>query len=156
MADKEIKFPAPEDSFPEKRGNGSGTAISYSVQARLAYFEPRMVCGQMLDTRWTTVNFEMGRVGVPADKFESLPGHNTAVANGLVSYQAAQALRWWFLANADKEFSCGCIETRLIKHTVRYEYSITADSAHDYIGEGESRTNIMPADYHKKPEPKAA
>lgn len=156
MTNKEPKYAAPADDFPKKGPSGSGTDVSYSVEARLAYWEPRQVCGHLLDTRWTRLHFAKSPIGVPAKKFAMLAGPAIAAGNELLDYQAAQALRWWFLANAEQEFSCGCIETRLVKHTVRYEYSITAESAHDYIGEGESRTNIMPADYHKKPEPKAA
>jgi hypothetical protein len=68
----------------------------------------------------------------------------------LLSFSSAQAIRWWFHAeNEDnqhkgvrigntklgwgtKTSSIG-IETRLVKHEVKYSYTITAVSAHDEV-----------------------
>lgn len=132
----EIKYPAPPDEFPSKGSSGSGTEVAFSVQARLAYIEPRQVAGHLLDTRWTTLHFEKSPIGVPTKPQLSSVNH------GLLSYQAAQALRWWFLAQADVEFSCLCIETRIVEHKITYSFTETAQRAGDLIG-GDDRSNIM-------------
>jgi hypothetical protein len=136
----EDRYPTPPDNFPKSNGSGSGTDVAYSVEARLAYPTPRMVCGHLLDARWQRVEFEKSRTGIPV-KDRLFPVHNTL---GLFGYQAAQALRWWFLAQADVEFSCLCIETRLIEHKVQYSYSGTAERACAIIAGEKDRSHIMP------------
>lgn len=120
--------------------NGNGTDIGWSVEARLAYYNPQAVAGLLLDDRWQTVSFPEGRIGVPRSSRYSLPWF---AACGLYDYAAAQALRWWFIAQAEAEGGAICLETRLIKHQMKYSYEHTAESAHAYIG-GDDRSHIMP------------
>lgn len=141
------EYQPPADEFPSKGSSGSGTEIAYSVQARLAYHQPRQVCGHLLDLRWTTLYFEKSPIGVPVRAGSMARGHC-----GLLSYQAAQALRWWFLAQAELEFSCLCLETRLVEHRVEYSYSATAARAGAIIG-GDDRSNIMFGWGEKTPPP---
>lgn len=141
-------YEAPADTWPKKGSSGNGTDHAYTVEARLAYPEPRSVVGQILDTRWRQVAFVESTVGVPARPRYAPWG---AFLSDKLSYQAAQALRWWFLANAEQEFSCLCIETRLVEHEIKYSYSSTAIKAGALIG-GEDRSNIM-FDWGKKEPP---
>lgn len=136
MAD--AKYLPPEDDFPEKRSSGNGSVTMYSVQARLAYHEPREVAGHLLDLRWKTINTVPAGFGIPSRRFHNVPD------TGLLSYQAAQSIRWWFLAQAEAEFSCMCVVTRLVEHVVNYNYSTEATRAVETVGEGEDRGNIMP------------
>lgn len=136
----DIKYPAPPDNFPNKGSNASGTCLAYSVEARVASYEPRVIGGNLMDTRWRRVSMDIAKAGVPVRGLTLFPVFPTL---GLLPYQAAQALRWWFLAQAEAEFSCLCVETRLVEHKVEYSYSETSERACSVIGEGESRSNII-------------
>src|SRR5690606_9220355 len=102
---------------------------------------------QLFDQRWKRVKFDTIPlpVGVPSGP-PSLSGLRDKL--GLYSYQAAQALRWWFHANAAASWNDLCLETRLVKHRVKYSYECEAISAHAVIG-GDDRSNVMP-DWGKK------
>jgi hypothetical protein len=67
---------------------------------------------------------------------------------GLFSYESAQAMRWWFLAAAENSFVNDAtpyapmrlplprpwsLETRLVRHEVKYQYAVTAVSACEFI-----------------------
>jgi hypothetical protein len=137
------KYPTEPDNFPKKGTSGSGGLIAYSVEARYAFPSPKVIAGMTLDARWQKVQFTEAAMGVPIGRSYNDPWlRNT----GLLGYQAAQALRWWFLAHAEAELSCLCVETRLIEHKIEYSYSETAQKAAAHIGVGESRSNIMPVD----------
>ena len=130
-----------------KAMNGNGTDVGWSVEARYAYFEAKVIAGMMLDDRWRPVHFKESIVGVPRSSRYSLPWF---IACGLYDYAAAQALRWWFIAQAEAEDgSALCLETRLVKHSMKYSYEHTAETAHAYVG-GDDRSHIMP-DYGEKP-----
>lgn len=142
-------YPVEPDTFPKDSSRGSGGIVAYAVEARLAYYTPRQVAGMLLDTRWRKVEFaETTPFGVPNGHSYNSPWLRMT---GLFEYQAAQALRWWFLAQAEVEFSCGCVETRLIEHEINYSYTSTAKKAVAPIG-GEDRSAIMP-DWGVKPPP---
>ena len=131
---------APE--FPKKGQSGSGTEEAYSVEARFMYDEPKQFGAQIFDQRWKTVQFDRTNppFGVPT-------GHPSVLsvrdACGLYGYQAAQALRWWLHANAAAGWQDTCLETRLVKHKLRYEFSSEAVSAHAIVG-GDDRSGMMP------------
>lgn len=135
-------YPVEPDSFPYKGTSGSGGLVAYSVEARYAYPEPKIFAGNLLDSRWRTVHFDKVQppFGVPAGGRYHQP---MLYYTGLYEYQAAQALRWWFLAAAHAEFSCGCIETRLIEHKIEYSFKSTATKAVAPVG-GDDRSSIMP------------
>lgn len=134
------KYEAPADDFPKKKSSGSSSRDGYTVEARLAYVRPDNVGGMLLDTRWQQVHFANSPIGVPGDG--DLVGH------GLLTYQQAQSLRWWFIAEAAKQNKQFCLETRLVKHRLTYSYEVTTVSAHALIG-SEDRSSIMP-DWGKK------
>lgn len=146
-------YPPQPDDFPRKRTSGNGGVIAYSVEARYAYPDAKVFAGNLLDARWRTVQFEkaMPPVGVPVGRSYNSPWLQQT---GLFEYQAAQALRWWFLAIAEAEFSCGCIETRLIEHKIEYSYASTANKPVALVG-GDDRSNIMP-DWGKPTPPHTA
>lgn len=139
-----MKYPVAPDDFPKKGTSGNGGMKAYSVEARLAYPTPRQVAGMLLDTRWQKVHFHNSTpFGVPIGRSYNDPWLK---ATGLMGYQAAQSLRWWFLAVAEAELSCGCVETRLIEHKIEYSYSETSLKAVASVGVGDNRDNIMPVE----------
>ncbi len=137
----EIKYLAPADEFPKKGTSASGTDTAYTVEARMAYHRPEIVAGHNLDLRWSRVSFEASRVGVP-----NRPSMFPLERLGLLSYQAAQALRWWFVAEAAKDHKHLCVETRLVEHEVKYSYSETAERACAQVGGEDDRSHMHPPD----------
>lgn len=107
-----------EQEFPQKGSSMSGTDFGYQVQARYNFHTPKQFGDIVLDQRWRTLYFQKSPIGVP-------------VAGELqwylrpcqcMSFQAAQALRWWFVADAEASDLLGsmCLETRLLKVRVKY------------------------------------
>lgn len=132
-----------EDNYPTDRGTGSGTQTGYSVEARSPK-GPAQVGEMLLSEQWQKIAFPRGERGVPAPGGFDASGQ--LCTHGLYSYASAQALRWWLHAAAESDsedvtdgfsrlrsrlrWAAGCgIETRLVKHEVKYQYSITAVSA---------------------------
>lgn len=104
----------------------SGTDLGYKVQARYMYGEPGIFEGIVLDQRWRTLHFEKSPIGVPPSRgcFDwYLP------ASGCVTLAAAQALRWWFLANCGANNVGGslCVETRIVIFKIKHSYEAIAD-----------------------------
>ena len=111
--------------FPENRGTHHSTLKGYSVQAMFDYDAPRMIAGQLFDTRWREVSFAKAppEFGVPAhDQFNA-----EIVKHGLYGYEAAQALRWWFHAVARVEGNEYFLKTRLVEHSVKVDTVVTAE-----------------------------
>lgn len=136
-----------EDDYKVDRGNGSGTQTGYSVEAR-SKTGPTLVRGQLFGKDWSKVQFDERKAGrgIPAPGGYDSSGQ--LLNRGLLSYPSAQALRWWFHADAENDeyegvriggarigFSASPIgiETRLVKHEIKYNYTITAVSAHDEV-----------------------
>ncbi len=125
--------------FPRAKGQShGGTESAWSVQARHTGPAPVQLGGQTFDNRWRNVGFSESRLGVPANK-----PFSQATQFGLLSYPAAQALRWWFHANAALSYQHLLLETRLVQHQVEYQISERAISAHEHIHAGD-RSNVMP------------
>ena len=137
--DTKQKYPPQPDEFPTKGSSASGSDTAFSVQARYAYPEPKTICGITLDTRWRTLHFEQSPIGVPSQTRYCPWGSGLY---GLMTYQAAQALRWWFLANAKHSFDHLCIETRLVKHEVKYQMSEQAVAAGSEIDGADERESF--------------
>ena len=130
-----------EPDYQTKRGSGSGEETAYCVEARFQFPEPQLICGQLFDNRWRRVSFQKDAAGVPSNDSYFAP---RVALTGLYSYQSAQALRWWFHAQAAAEnYSAFCVQSRLVEHKIKYTYETTATSAHCVVG-GEDRSNIMP------------
>jgi hypothetical protein len=131
-----------EEGYKTDRGNGSGTTIGYSVEAR-STAKPTLVLGNMIGEKWTRVSFSRGEKGVPIPG--CWDGSGQLEKLGLFSYESAQAMRWWFLAAAEDSFVNDAIpiripmpspwglETRLVRHEVKYQYTVTAVSACEFL-----------------------
>lgn len=117
--------------------SANGTDTGWTVEARLAYHEPRIVAGMPLDDRWRIVHFnDKSPIGVP----RASPWSVLHLCS-LYEYAAAQALRWWFIAEAQRSEIGGalCLQTRLCSHRVEYSYSSKPDKAAEHIdGRGNS------------------
>lgn len=130
-----------EPEYKRNQGHGTGTETCYTVEARHCYPDAIVIAGQIFDIRWKRAHFEESPVGVPSGPAYI---HRHAKEHGMLSYQAAQALRWWIHAQGESTGTgCVCLETRLVKHQIKWSYSIEAMSAHDLVT-GDDRSNIMP------------
>lgn len=138
-----------EDDYKTDCGTGAGTTTGYSVEARVTG-RPTVANGHLLTDKWTRVEFSPSEspCGVPVPG--CYDGSGQMVRRGLYSYESAQALRWWFHAAAEEETfrpftgrgagflarisgNAWAIETRLVRHEIKYNYSVTAVSAHDCV-----------------------
>lgn len=101
--------------------SGSGSQDWFLVEARLDYSEPRSVAGHMLDDRWRRLDFPRSLVGVPCTSTQFGYG---AADHGMMNIEAAEALRWWFLAQAEADRIGGslCVETRIVKVCYHYTF----------------------------------
>lgn len=135
-----------ESEYPKDGQSHSGTTNGYSVQARYNYPEPKQFGDIILHREWKTIYFpKSNTIGVPTGNSLDWAANQL----GLLSYPAAQALRWWFHANAEAEILGSlCLETRIVKHKVEYSIKEQKVSDHQYIG-GDDRSNILP-DWGKK------
>jgi len=125
--------------------NGHGTSSCYRVQARVAKgCAPKKVAGAFVgmmsdhaltDSKWETLTFPKGPLGVPAS-----PSYEHYARHGYLSYAAAQALRWWFLA---EQPGLTFIETRLVEYVFKHNYSAEAVAVHGVIDPAK-REDIMP------------
>lgn len=124
--------------------NGNGTQRCYQVQARACRgCGPKPIVGceagwnskSLTDTQWQTLHFPAGVVGVPASRW-----NEEYARHGYLSYSAAQALRWWFLAEQN---GISGIETRLVEYEFKYSYSATALKVACVV-DPEKREDIMP------------
>ena len=91
------------------------------VEARTSYSEPQKHGGVIVDSQWRRIHFPKTPIGVP-NLTEVL--HPDAARNGLLNYEAAMALAYWWMALPDDDkqipFPALCIETRIVK--VKYSY----------------------------------
>jgi hypothetical protein len=118
------------DQFPVDRASGSGSTDGYTVEARLNYNgRSEVIAGVCLGPTWVTLDFQKAPAGfgVPQGNV----GHGHLPYTDLLAYPSAQALRWWFLANAYAERKDTCLETRLIKHTASYSFKEVATGVVD-------------------------
>lgn len=114
-----------ETEFPKKAGSGSGTSTAYSVEARTKG-SPKMIGKHIFTKEWIRINFGKTGNGVPNNHRDPL-----ARDHDLLTFEAAQALRWWFASEAGANLYA--IETRLVKHVITYEYEIKAVGDTDLI-----------------------
>lgn len=135
-----------EENYKTDRGNGSGTTIGYSIEAR-STSKPTLILGNMIGEKWTRLEFQRGEKGVPIPG--CYDGSGQLAKLGLFSYSSAQAIRWWFHAASENDFINDVesplrslrailprpwgVETRLVKHEVKYQYTVTATSVHELV-----------------------
>ena len=122
--------------------SGSSSCYGYKVEARFNQHYAAAVGEQVFDLRWQEVRFDRADFGVPTSRFASVA--NVFGDLNLMSYEQAEAMRWWFLAHleASRPGGCLCWETRLVEY--RAEYSRSAKPL-EYINAFDSRGDI-PAD----------
>jgi len=135
----------PMISEPEKEqkpSHASGTKHAYRVEVRCGAHEPRVVQGITLDKEWREIHFPEGVPGVPVGPRFDIP---ELMSTSTLSYQAAQALRWWFHASveAEKGLNSVMIDSRIVKYEIKYSREWKRISTHCEIG-GDDRSNIMP------------
>lgn len=120
------RYAAPADEFPRKGNSGNGSTTGYSVEARYAYDSPLVVGDITLDLRWRTIHFPQGSPGVP----ERAAWEGDPIRYGLHTWAAAEALRWWFVAEVEAAHRGHfCLETRIVEHHIKYNYSVEAVGA---------------------------
>jgi hypothetical protein len=106
--------------------NSTKTLKAYTIEVRHTGREPvDSGCGILLDDRWRKVfpNKE-GDCGVPnIPSFGKYSAHLCDDHN-LLTYAAAQALRWWFIAIAESNDISHYIETRLVQHQIEEKVSV--------------------------------
>lgn len=104
----------------------SGTESAWIVEARSGIKRP-IACGDLLlGSEWTSVPFNRAAAGVPN-------GHMLfqGADMGMLTYPAAQALRWWFLADLAASFKDTGVETRLVEYKITYSKTATPVRAID-------------------------
>ncbi len=111
-----------EREFPYSAGNHHSTMTGYTVEALFDFDSPRTICGQIFDREWRQVTFAESPIGVPPTKIFTVDLRK----HGLYDYEAAQALRWWFHAQANFEGNEYCLKTRLVAHEVVGHTTVTA------------------------------
>jgi len=108
--------------------NGLSRSTGYRPEVRTSYFQPGLHCGQIVDSEWRPIQYETRKdqIGVPNGYFDQKLSEH-----GLLSFASAQAIRWWFVANAEAERATGalCLETRLQKYELVIEHKVTAGEA---------------------------
>lgn len=128
--------------------SGSGEVIGWTVEARHVCDGPKMVGRQNFDGKWRQVVFTPNESGVPIDtNFGGMRLYETWYKlTGRFSYEAAQALRWWFLTHAGTL----CMETRLVRYKITYQYNVEPDGAGHITNEENTRwvrrEDLPPAD----------
>lgn len=94
----------------------AGKHFGYSIEARNIGTVPESFGNQIFDARWKRLNVETS-IFRGKEEFPHLK------ILDLFSYQAAQAIRWWFLAELEKTCCSIFWETRIIKHEIEYKYA---------------------------------
>jgi hypothetical protein len=134
--------------FPRKGASHNGTSEGYSIEVRYTGHRPQEVCGMILGKEWQPLKVLQTQqpFGVPIAR----PWNERIFGMlGLYDYAAAQAMRWWFHANAEATPAAGAmgVESRLVAHKVQFSVSEEAIYAHQYIS-AEDRSNCKP-DWNK-------
>jgi hypothetical protein len=117
-----------EPEYERKGETAEGTETGYTVEARNNYPLPETIGRLLLDNRWQRVNFPRSDTGVP----QCVDYQRHVKMLGLLSLEAAQALRWWLHADARNE-SKYCVETRIVRHKISYSYKIEAVAVVDVV-----------------------
>lgn len=115
----------------KSHGNGSSTTLHYKVEVRTSYPQPKVLNtgGRepfVIDFCWRELPIRLGGTpfgtNIPIQTWD-----RDAAEQGMVSYIAAEAHRWGFLAWLDANEIGGtmCIETRLVKVEMQKTYKLT-------------------------------
>jgi hypothetical protein len=132
--------------FPKQFSTGSEKTHGYTVEAKSLSGDPIQIGDLTLGNKWERIPFSRSPIGVP----NCAPYEGALQYTALLNYPAAQALRWWFHAEAHKGAGWLSLLTRIVRHEVQMTHKVTAISAHCEIG-GEDRSALTP-DWGTKPE----
>lgn len=134
---------AAERKYPSFVGSQSGETRAYTVEARYNNLHPIQVHDQIFDNRWKQLHFKEGVNGVPSGD----PLHPFFREMRVLTWAQAQALRWWFVAELERQaLGSLCFETRIVQHKIVYSYRGEALTHFDHIG-GETNDRRM----HREP-----
>lgn len=113
-----------EEDYKTIKSQGSSTSTGYTVEARFFMRDAEMIRQQVYDDKWRQVELYQSAIGV----LMSTSYQRELIEHGLLSYSAAQALRWWFHAQAEIECVGGApgLQTRLVQHRVTYTNEVAA------------------------------
>jgi hypothetical protein len=108
--------------------NGQSRSKGYRPEVRTSYHRPGLHCGQIVDSEWRPIEYatRQDQSGVPNGYFDK-----KLAEHGLLSFASAQAIRWWFVANAEAERAAGALslETRLQKYELVIDHKVTPGDA---------------------------
>jgi hypothetical protein len=120
--------------------SGEIRKTGYRPEVRTSYGSPTLVNGTIVDSAWRTIKFDLRNdtLGIPIGYFDA-----NMKEHGLLGYAQAEAIRWWFIAQADAEQMAGSLylETRLQAYDLVLTHKITPKDA---IGAIDSRGRPMP------------
>ncbi len=113
-----------EEDYKTTKSKGSATLTGYTIEARFYLREPEKIGRQIYDKDWRQVKFDLSDNSIPMSPVH----HRELLEHGLFSYSAAQALRWWFHAQAEIECVGGApgLQTRLVQHRLTLAHNVMA------------------------------
>lgn len=113
-----------EDDYEIIKSKGSSTSMGYTVEARFFMRESEKIRQKIYDEQWRQVEFDLSANSIPMSPVH----HRELLEHGLFSYAAAQALRWWFHAQAEIECAGGApgLQTRLVEHRLTLAHEVAA------------------------------
>ena len=119
--------------FPKEGPSHTDIGYGYTVEAKYIDDRPVQIKGYLLNQRWTCIELDSLKTSFPVyDKWSSelLKGTN------LVSYEAAETLRWAFLSHVSaSKIHADYLKTRIVQHKVTRSYSI------EVLGEWKANPN---------------
>ncbi len=117
-----------EEGYTKEKETGNMTRSGYTVEAR--YLGHSKIIGKQIFTeKWQAVEFSKVERGIPINDPDLF-------RYGLLTYPAAQSLRWCFHAS-----TLYGLETRLVLHQLKIKYSVEAKTYHEIIGGRDSITH---------------
>lgn len=129
------RFMVPEEN--QKAESGSGTDYGYKLEARFNYHTPKRIGDLILDNRWREVPWFHAKHGIPRPNYLG----RAETYGRLLTRNEAEAHRWVLacVMDADKIGGSICLETRLVKVRVTYDYKCEKI---EYVGAQDMRGSI--------------
>lgn len=126
--DKEIPL---EPEYNLVKSKGGYTETGYTIEARINATDFLQINNQNFDQHWRQIKFDQDGINLLMSK-----GLNKKLSeHGLLSYSAAQSLRWWFhsLAEDSNAYTKMFFETRLVKHHLNCTHEVKALHSIDHV-----------------------
>lgn len=119
----------------QERGNGSATCTGYVIEVRTTYYSPTVIDKDfVIDCVWRQVPIQKGvtpwGLNIPVRSYDT-----EMLQHGLLSFTAANALMWGFLAWLESSRLAGslCIQTRLVAIEYVSSYKLTEVGVTDEV-----------------------